>query len=437
MRVETDERPGGSTRTLTGVTVDPERGRAGRWRAALRTTPARIVLYGAVLLLLLVTTAVVALRSAAPAGALGERSASTAARTSTNARQIYVLLADTDVAASAVFLLSPGDRERAGLEAAYQDKVRAVERALNRSMGAAADDRDRLTRLAGITARFQRYQRVVDDGLAVVSDGSDIRRGVLASAYAAQASHYMTDQVLDAAQSLWNYDTRLLREARGDAGWWASAALGTPLVTLAALGGVQWWLWRRTRRRLNAGLLVATVSVLAVLGLAVASWSHWPAATHGFPALAETVETQSATQERLGDVLAGRAAVYLALGASVDPAVHRAAFDGRRLCDSGPGSVGFDCRALDKVWGARQSQEPDAFRDAVRTVLDQGRAGESFEAASTVLTRRLDEGDTTVTTAVTALPTAPRHLGGPAAWLTLLAGVGVLAGLRRRLVEYR
>lgn len=437
MRAQTTDGPGTPTTALTSFTPGPDRGGSRRWRTALRTTPARIVVHGAVLVLLLVATAVVALRSATPATTLGERSASTAARTSVSAREIYTRLADTDVAASGLFLLADESR-LAGLRGTYQNQVREVERSLNTSMGEAVEDPDRLARLAAIASRFQTYQQIVAAAQQVAAGGGgdSVAPRLLASAYARAASHYMADELLVAARNLREYDTRLLREARGDAGWWAAASVGTPLVTLAVLGAVQWWLWRRTRRRLNAGLLVASLSTLAVLGLTVASWSHWPEAEDRFQELGDTIEAQEETQERLRQVLAGRADLYLALGASVEPASHRRDFEDRGLCVAGSEEIGTACQGLAGVWAARQGDSDDAFTTAVGNVLD-GPVGSSFTRRAETLTAELKERDQVIRAGVAALPAAPGQWGEAAAWLTLLAGAGVVLGLRQRLREYR
>ncbi|MCI4065972.1 hypothetical protein MRQ36_26845 [Micromonospora sp. R77] len=458
-RIGADRRSALSTAALTAAGTRTDQGGPRRRRHPLRSTPVLIVVHGALLAALLLATAVVAAGSADPARTLGRRSADLAAGTSTSARQIYRTLADADAAASAVFLLSPGDRRRRGLIDGYDDRIRQVRAALSASMGAAVDDPDRLARLATIAARLQVYQRIIDDGLgrrcddrtgpegpaicAKVDDetvATAKNRGVLASAYAREASHYMSAELLRTAQDLWNYDTRQLREARATGEWWLLASLLVPLAALAALVAVQWWLWRRTRRRLNAGLLVATVGVAVVLGMLVASWWHWPAADDRFPALERAIETQSGTQQRLGDLLRGRADVYLALGSSVDPAGHRQDFLGRGVCGVPPEAV--DCGTLDPVWSARQGYPPGAFGVAVDTVLKDGSgrtgaAARSFDQVTDRLTGELNDGDRAVDAAVARLPRAPRQLGGSAAWVTLLAGVAMLLGLRRRLVDYR
>ncbi|MER7416970.1 hypothetical protein ABT346_09330 [Micromonospora peucetia] len=454
-------------RTAPATGPRPARpGGTGQLRDTLRTTPALIVLGGAVLLVALAATAAVAVKSRAPATTLGERSAATAVDTSTTARQIYQGLADADVAASAVFLLPPTEDRRASLVTAYDASVHEVERTLTDSMGNAVGDPDRLTRLATIAARLKVYRGVVCAALRVAGPlpaaatgnrqpcptagaaeqagtGSPAARAVLASAYAREASHYMSTELLTAAQGLWNYDTRLLLDARADARGWLAASVVVPLATLAALLVVQVWLHRRTRRRLNAGLLLASVSAAAVLAMLVSSWWHWPAADRGFPELERAIDAQSATQQRLGSLLAGRADVYLGLGASVDPAGHKADFDRRDLCldpagGAAPARDRIDCTALEEtVWPARQSRTPDAFRGAVDTVLGGGSAGQAFVAAEGHLLTDLTTRNEEVSRMVSDLPETRRHLGAAAAWVTLLAAAGVVAGLRQRYLEYQ
>ncbi|MEU6075116.1 hypothetical protein [Micromonospora sp. NPDC047074] len=463
MSSQTGDEPGADRTPPVSGPVRPAG--TGRLRAALRTTPALIVLSGAVLLAALAVTGAVAAQSRASATTLGQRSAAVAVGTSTTAREIYQGLADADVAASAVFLLPPTESRRTSLVAAYDASVHAVERTLTDSMGNAVDDPDRLTRLATIAARLKVYRDVVCAALRVADPqggtagnrqpcppatataevGADnpAGRAVLASAYAREASHYMATELLTAAQGLWNYDTSLLLDARADARGWLAASVLTPLATLAALVVTQVWLRRRTRRRLNAGLLLASGGTAAVLVMLVSSWWHWPAADRGFPELERAIHAQSSTQQRLGTLLAGRADVYLGLGASVDPAGHKEDFDRRDLC-LGPGrgeaapKDRIDCTALEeKVWPARQSKAPNAFRGAVETVLSEGSAGRAFDTAENHLLAELTARNEEVSRMVTDLPEVRRHLGGAAAWVTLLAAAGVVAGLRQRYLEYQ
>ncbi|WFE35217.1 hypothetical protein [Micromonospora sp. WMMD975] len=434
----------------------------------VRSTPALIVLHGVGLGLALLVTAVVAVRSSAPAGNLGERAVGVAMATSTTAREIYQGLADADVAASAVFLLPPDETRRSALRTDYDTAVRRVERQLTDATGEAVNDPDRLNRLAAIGSRLTVYRGVVCAALATAGGDatggagpdtsaacpatpataggpgpagaarSAAARAVLASAYAREASHYMSTELLTEAQRLWDDDTRRLLHARADARPWVAASVLTPLALLGALVATQLWLRRRTRRRLNAGLLLASGAAVAALAMLVASWWHWPAADGRFDDLESAIAAQSTSQQRLGDLLAGRADLYLGLGASVDPAGHRADFDARKLCSPTSGRAApIDCAALEDVWSARQSRTPDAFRDAVDTVLRDGPVGRSFEAAKIDLEDALRADAARADAARERLPAAPRPLGGAAAWVVLLAGGGVVAGLRQRYLEYQ
>lgn len=460
---ETVHRSGPATTLLTGFVPGPDRGGSRRWRAALRTTPARIVLYGAVLVLLLIATAVVALRSGDAARNLGRDDASAAAQSSAAAQKIYSKLADTDVAANRLLLSDDAAQaDRQSAQKAYDALLVDIDGLLVAAVSKAVEDPERLARLAALSARFEVYQQVVDEALKLQkvaaarklkgSPADAVPPRLLASAYAREATHYMRAELLHArdgsdtpvgsgtpeesgaAQKLIEHDTELLREAYGDASWWAAASVGTPLLVLVALGAVQRWLWHRTRRRLNAGLLVAALSMAAVLGLVVTSWLHWPGAQDQFEDVRTSIEKQDKTRGQLREVLAGRADIYLALGNSTEPAGHQQDFEKRELCE--PGSEKIDekaCRMLPKVWTAREGD----FSTAVKDMRDDGDIGGPFTRRAKELSDDLGSHDTDISQQVTALREAPGQLGGIAASLTLLAGVGVVLGLRRRLVEYR
>ncbi|MBM7494357.1 hypothetical protein JOD64_005579 [Micromonospora luteifusca] len=431
--------------------------RRGRLPDPLRSTPALIVLHGVLLILTLLVTAVVAVRSSGPADNLGERAADVAVTTSSTASEIYQGLADADVAASAVFLLPPGADQHEKLRTDYDTAVHIVERQLTDAMGGAVNDPDRLNRLAAIGSRLTVYRGVVCAALATAgapsgaspacppapaaapaADPGSTARAVLASAYAREASHYMSTELLTEAQRLWDDDTRRLLHARADARPWVAASVLVPLALLGALVATQLWLRRRTRRRLNAGLLLASGAAVAVLAMLVASWWHWPAADDQFGDLETAIAAQNTSQQTLGDLLAGRADLYLALGASVDPAGHQADFYARGVCpDPQARTSSLDCPAINEVWTARQSKTQDAFSKAVNTVLRDGSIGQSFEEEKSNLKKALNADGDRADDALEQLPAAPRQFGGAAAWLTLLAGAGVVAGLRQRYLEYQ
>lgn len=419
----------GGTRPEIGPVWDDH---AGTRRRRL-DTPAQLMIVVGLVVALLAATAAVTLASPAAAEALGRDAAADTARNSTSAREIYGGLADTDVAAGAMFLAEDEARRsrQIGVYVAAADRV---QRAISAAQVHAYDDPGRLSQLTTVADELRVYRRVVDDGI-VVGYGDDFAvQAVLASAYAREASHYMAEVLLPSVRRLAADDQERLAGARRDGLRQLIAAVLLPVLTLLALAAAQWWLWRRTRRRLNAGLLAATGAVVATLGLVLASWSHWPAADDGFAGVAALMQRQAVTQERLGEVLSGRADLYLALGAGVDPSQHQRDFAGRGLCGDAVDEV--DCEALDGVWTARQSGDAGAYASAVGKVLASGAVAGEFDEAARSLTDRLAQGERDVDAAVARLPEAPRQHRFLLPGLLAVAAVTAMGGLAARLVEY-
>jgi hypothetical protein len=413
--------------TLGGIRLQVVHGDTERGDSTLDTAYRLMIAVGLVLLLI-GATAVIMLVSPGAAVALDRESAAAATRNSTSARDIYAKLADTDVAAGALFLAEDETR-RAELITAYAITADRVQRALSEAQVHAHDDTDRLAQLTTIADELRVYRKVVDDG-TVAGYGTDFAvQAVLASAYAREASHYMSAVLLPSVRRLSSDDQDRLTDARRDGRSRLIAGVVLPALSLLVLAAVQWWLWRRTRRRLNVGLLTATASIAVVLGLFLSSWAHWPAADTGFATVAARMDRQDQTQEQLGSLLSGRADVYLALGASVDADEHRRDFTARRLC------VQVSCPALTGVWTARQSGDAKVFASAVEEVT-KGDVAANFDAAARSLTDRLASGESEVDAAVGELPPAASQHRFQTPFFLLLAAVAATGGLSARLREY-
>ncbi|WP_212996660.1 hypothetical protein [Winogradskya consettensis] len=396
-------------------------------------TPGRLMVAVGVVVLLLGALAGVTVVSPRAAEALGQDAAAASASNSASARDIYQGIADTDAAASVLFLAT-SLAQRDALMGLYVEAVDRAQSALSAAMVRAYDDPARLARLTTIADEVRAYRKVVDDGLTVGLGDDFAKQAVLASAYAREASFYISDVVLPSVMRLGTEDQERLARAQRDGQLWRIAALGLPVLVLLVLGGVQWWLWRRTRRRLNAGLVAAVAAVVVVLGLLVSSWSHYAAAEVGFTALASRMDSEGATQQQLGALLSGRADVSLALGASVDPVKHHQDFLARDLCGSAAGQV--NCTALTPVWTARQSGVAGDYDAAVDLVLPGGNVETAFASAREQISDRLDQGERDVDAAVQWLPATPvqHRLLMPA--LLLVAALAAVAGLWARLSEY-
>src|SRR5262245_26734830 len=193
------------------------------------------------------------------AQAVDQSSARAAADNSVTASRIYGQLADADVAASAMFR-SSNESERQALAATYLSTADTVQRTVGDAVVAAYDDRWRQARLGTVANQLAIYRKVVDDGIEAGRGDNFARQAVLVSAYAREASSYMSSVVLVSVRDLADDERDRLAEARRDAQRWRVAALALPVLILLLLVAVQWWLWRRTRRRLNPGLLAATAA---------------------------------------------------------------------------------------------------------------------------------------------------------------------------------
>lgn len=243
--------------------------RVARLRAASATTPGRFGLIGVGLVLLialvgLLTAVLVAQRTAAM-----NHLVTASEPRATAALQVYGALSDADAMASRAFLSSeqesPQARQQVRLD--YDNAISRVQTSLAvAARGAADETAGPITELA--------TQLPVYVGLVETARANNRQGYPVGAAYLRDASSLMRDRLLPAAHELREI------EARNQAAD-VSAANGFPyelvllgLVLLAGLVAAQWYLFRRTNRRLNIGLLTATGAVvvwLLWLGIAVSN----------------------------------------------------------------------------------------------------------------------------------------------------------------------
>ena len=229
------------------------------------TTPAklRLLLVGLVVLCLAwgaVAAWVVSQRSSGASDVVG-----TSEPLSLDGQRIYRALSDADATAASAFL--SGGLEPIAARKRYQADIAQAASHLE-SATAAAGHSAAARELATLSAGLPVYTGEVETARA------DNRLGLpLGAAYLREASSLMRGTLLPAARDVSAQANARLTEASGQ-------ATGLPLalvllVVTAILGYVlyraQRWLMRRTNRRLNPGLVVATVAgVMALLWLAIA-----------------------------------------------------------------------------------------------------------------------------------------------------------------------
>jgi hypothetical protein len=177
---------------------------------------------------------------------------------------VYQSLSDADAVATSAFLAgeqaTPESRDR------YRDDITAAANALT-TAAAGAPDAQTAAQVARLTAQLPMYTGIVE-----VANTNNLQELSVGAAYLREASELARNQMLPVAQQLYQAEIERLAAAQDDAGSGAWVPITVGVLTLLALGAAQFYLHRTTNRTLNAGLLVASATVLAaVIWLSFAS----------------------------------------------------------------------------------------------------------------------------------------------------------------------
>lgn len=145
------------------------------------------------------------------------------------------------------------------------------------AVGMSNDERRPVELVSGISQNLPVYAGLIETARANARQGNPV--GV---AYLSEASTLMREEILPAGSELYTITGQVVTEEQHSASrplLWPLAGLA---LTLLALLLAQVWLARTTRRRLNAGFLMATVFMtLATLWAGGASIITWQAGVHG------------------------------------------------------------------------------------------------------------------------------------------------------------
>jgi hypothetical protein len=444
------------TSTLTRPTGAPRslpsraRGVAAGW--ASRSTPALLRAARLVVVLLLAVTGAIGVVSA------GARDAAVTAVTTrieplnADAATVYRALADADATVVSGYL-SGGDESTAARQR-YDDDIAAAASGLAAAAGR-ADDPATADRVAELARQLPVYAGLIEQARANNRQGLPV-----GASYLGRASDLMQGTLLPVAESLQERQARKLSATFAEAGALPITALLLTVVALAALVALQVWHAVRFRRVLNAGMVAATVVVLAALGWAAVAGGtaggHLATSqAHGRAVSEALVPAQiAALQARAAE---GLALVRRAGGTSeqaFDDRMQRLARDNSR-----GGALGAAGRlVLDPTAQARLADAvaaTAAYRSAHDRVHDDDAAGRYPDAVRLAVgagqdgaTTAFEQLDGALVAAVDAERAAfAREMAAAQAWRTGLAiGTGVLAlaaavavafGLSRRLEGYR
>ncbi|WP_241842371.1 hypothetical protein [Pseudofrankia sp. BMG5.36] len=442
--------PVSATDRLTG----PAREAAVWLRARARTTPGllRIVsvaLVAAITLLWAAAFAAVLVRDDAVHAVSADAAPAFAA-----AQRLHADLSEADATIASAVLAGPVEPPEQ--RRAYDESIGAAEGellALARAGGspAAGDALDTLHR------EIPAYTGLIGQARANNRQGN-----VVGGAYLQKASQLMQQTILPAADSLAASSAQQVDDGyrRATSSTHLVLVSVAGVVTLAALAGVQVWLFRRTHRWLNLGLLVATACVLVTFAVTLGAFSAERARMlegrdHGFVPMSEIAQARVLGLRAWGDeslslIARGDGA---ALDADADAVATRLGYTPEgdptgsgvlptiTAYQNGEGLRDGDLEVLWRGYQATsntvrdQVKKPGEFNQARDLALRDGttafgRFDDAAEAALKASQQRFDDR-------LSAAGDRLRGLEAVVVVLSVLAAAAALAGIQPRINEYR
>ncbi|NGO76393.1 hypothetical protein G6045_12085 [Streptomyces sp. YC504] len=246
-----------------GPAVMPERRSAraeltDRLRSASTTEPGRLRIIGAVIAVLVIAFGAVTAWQMAERSSAADDVLHRSAPLSSDAAAIYRSLADANTAAASGFLAA--NEESPKLRQRYQDDLDMAAEKLSTAAGA--------SRGSGQSARYiEKLNKLLPEFAERIESARTYnRQGLpLGGAYLRNANDLMQNEMLPAAEDLYEAEKKQLNADYADAKAypWGAIALG-----VVAIGGLVWAQrrnYRRTNRVFNHGMVVATAAGTVVL----------------------------------------------------------------------------------------------------------------------------------------------------------------------------
>ena len=423
---------------------------ASEVRAFVRSSPARLIALGLLLLgICLVAGAVTAAEVGDRQHAL-DRLLSAAEPDANSAQHLYTSLSVADAAAGTAFI--SGGLEPQPVRDHYDQAIGeaaaelVAQSARVGTQEAAEPDNDAELR-TGIATELPVYTGLIETARTNNREGHPV-----GAAYLSEASNLMQGSMLPQAERLQEHRWAAITETQRDHVRPPWAAIGLPILALAALIGAQYYLARRWRRVLNPGLLAASGVLLILLSWTVIAGSFSAVATasgrdHGaIPGDRLTTSRILAQQARAAETLK-----LVRRDASSD---YDNTFDNSiaRLDDLLT-HYPTDAPAADEVrtahgalerWRATHERMADAlgrgdFLQASKVAIGTGpeQASAAVETLDTALADGIAHTRQTLRDDISDAARSLNFLAPGALVLAALAAAFVLAGLWPRLREYR
>lgn len=434
--------------------LDQRPGRVGELRELAKTTPGVLIVFTVALVLVSVLVGLLTVvRVQSRALALDDLAARSGPL-SIAAQDLYRSLSDADATANSAFLsqgLEPPD-----VRARYESDIAQAETALALAVAARepADLADQDSALSVLSREMSVYTGLVETARANNRQGLPI-----GAAYQREASTLMREELLPAAERLYADETAVLRADQDSAAGLPIVEILLAAVALVLLFFAQRYVWQRTRRRLNVGLLVAT-------GAAVVSLAWVLIATFGVMANINASQENGSEQTdvlaraRIA-ALAARGDETLTLVARGNGDVHEKEYQKatRELALADGGLLGqardlaTDGAVRDRVaeavdaqlaWAKvhtriRAADDNGDYLTAVDLAIEPGadRAAGRFDAVDDSLRKAIAATQATFEDEVSQAGNALTGLVIGVILLALIAAAGAAGGIWQRLKEYR
>ncbi|MEV5004316.1 hypothetical protein AB0K74_40905 [Streptomyces sp. NPDC056159] len=435
---------------------------AERLRAAATTEPGRLRIIGAVLALLVLAFGAVTALQATDRASAADDVLHRSQPLSSDAADIYRSLADANTMATSGYLA--GLQETTATRERYEADVRTAAAKLVTAAANSAPGSPSAATITKLNELLPRYKGLVESARANNRQGFPV-----GGAYLRAANDTMQDEMLPAAEDLYQKENQRLRSDYRDATRYPWAAIALGVVALAGLAWAQRRNYQRTNRVLNHGLVAATAATTVVLlwlviGHSVARAGLNGSYTHGVRSLnvlhdARIASLKARSDENLTLVSRGAETKTLKDGTVMD--AYDWAYDqelgtlARTLSRAGalaedPGGrkpVDTANESM-KVWKqrhelARQANDSGDYqkaRDRVigTTAKDRTEStGECFDNVDASLASALTHETGRFRQAAEGGRAAMTGLPAGSAVLTVLAAAGAVLGIGRRLSEYR
>ncbi len=414
-------------------------------RAFARSSPARLIAIGLLLLGLCVIAGVVTASAVSSRQHALDNLLDQAEPDANSAQHLYTSLSVADAAAGTAFI--SGGLEPKQVRDRYDQAVgEAAAELVTQSGSTGTTDPDARLR-SGIATELPVYTGLVETARANNREGHPV-----GAAYLSEASNLMQTRVLPTARELQEHRSAAIVATQRHHVRPPWSAIALPIIALAGLVIGQLYLARRWHRMLNPGLLLASAILLVLLAWTVIAGSLSAVSTmrgrdDGSVPTAALTESrilvqQARTAETLKLVRRDASGDY---DHTYDATIAQLTSLLNRYPTHAPGSddVGTARGALDR-WREAHQRMNDAlgrgdFLGAGAVAIGPGstEAAASVDALDNALAEGIGKTRNTLRGNISDAARTLDVLAPGALILALLAAVGVLAGLWPRLREYR